>query len=83
MTGLRPAGRPRTLIKKGAGWSRDSTAVTQGYRLAPHQSLLATSLSADNMVKALDTLEKATREAISHLQPAQNPVGPPKRARGH
>jgi hypothetical protein len=66
----------RSLIGKGAGWSRDSTAVTQGYRLAPHQSLLAISLSAENMVKALDTLEKASLEAISHLQPAQNSVGP-------
>jgi hypothetical protein len=55
------------LIERGAGWSRDSTAVTQGHRIAPHQSLIAVDLSATGAVNGLDTLEKATREAASHL----------------
>jgi hypothetical protein len=60
-----------TLIEAGAGWSRDSTAVTQGHRIAPHQSLIAIVLSATSALNNLDALEKAIREAASHLQRTQ------------
>jgi hypothetical protein len=60
------------LVKRGAGWSRDSMAVTQGYRVAPHQSLMAIHSSTTNTLNALDALEKATREAALHLQRARN-----------
>jgi hypothetical protein len=62
----------RTLIETGAGWSRDSMAVTQGHRIAPHQTLAAIDLSATSTVNALDALEKVAREAALHLQRAES-----------
>jgi hypothetical protein len=80
-----PQSIENTLIETGAGWSRDSTAVTQGHRVAPHQSLIAIDLSATSALNGLDTLEKATREAASHLQRAEGgrdtrPPAKPKEA---
>jgi predicted nucleotide-binding protein len=49
-------------------WSRDSLAVTQGHRVAPHQSLIAIPLSATVLENGLDALEKATHEAALHLE---------------
>ena len=49
-------------------WSRDSQAMGQGIRLAPHQKLLAIGLSARSTKSALETLANSTREAASHLQ---------------
>ena len=43
-------------------------AVTQGLRVAPHQSLIGLQLSATVAENGLETIEKASREAASHLQ---------------
>jgi predicted nucleotide-binding protein len=56
-----------TLISKGAGWSRDALAATQGARLAPHQSAIAFHLSGAVLSRGIDRLEQLTREAASHL----------------
>jgi hypothetical protein len=59
-------------------WSRDSLAVSQGLRPAPHQSLTALTRSAAGLGDGIDTLEKATREAASHLQRTEEgPKGDP------
>jgi hypothetical protein len=68
---LDPEGAESTLLEPGAGWSRDSTAVTQGRRVAPHQNILAIAVSATSTTTALDTLEKAVREAALHLERAR------------
>jgi hypothetical protein len=35
-----------SLVSSGQNWSRDSTAVTQGLQVAPHQTLMGLHLSA-------------------------------------
>jgi len=57
----------RTLIG-GPSWSRDSLAISQGHRVAPHQSLLAVDLSATVLDNGLDSLEKSVRETALHLE---------------
>ena len=57
-----------SLGSSGQNWSRDSTAVTQGPRVAPHQYLIGLHLSATVAENGLETIEKASREAASHLQ---------------
>jgi predicted nucleotide-binding protein len=57
-----------SLVSSGQNWSRDSTAVTQGLRVAAHQSLIGLHLSATVAENGLETIEKASREAASHLQ---------------
>jgi predicted nucleotide-binding protein len=57
-----------SLVSSGQNWSRDSTAVTQGLRVAPHQSLIGLHLSATAAENGVETIEKASREAASHLQ---------------
>jgi predicted nucleotide-binding protein len=56
-----------TLIRRQE-WSRDSLAVTQGSRVAPHQSLIAIPLSATVIENGLNTLEKVSRESPLHLE---------------
>jgi predicted nucleotide-binding protein len=56
------------LLPRGQVWSRDSLAMTHGLRVAPHQAEIALPLSATTLENGLDTLEKAAREAASHLQ---------------
>ncbi len=46
---------------------RDSLAMSQGIRPAPHQSVAAISSAASALEDALDHLEKSSREAASHL----------------
>jgi hypothetical protein len=58
----------RRLISKGAGWSRDSLAMIQGLRAAPHQSMIALPLSASALEAGIEKLEKASREAASHIR---------------
>jgi len=48
-------------------WSRDSQALAQGTRAAPHQALLAVYLSAKLVENGLETLEKACRATASHV----------------
>jgi hypothetical protein len=55
-------------LAQSQGWSRDSLAVTQELRVAPHQSLLAIALSATVLGNGIDTLEKAVRESGLHLE---------------
>jgi len=57
----------KTLVIKSS-MSRDSLAVTQGHRIAPHQSLIAVTLSAKALENALATLEASVREAALHLE---------------
>jgi len=56
-----------SLILHGAGWSRDSTAITQGYRVAPHQSVTALALSEIVTENGLEALEAAARSGVQHL----------------
>jgi predicted nucleotide-binding protein len=58
----------RDLLPHGQYWTRDSQAMSQGLKLAPHQTLAAIGLSATALKNALDTLANATREAASHIQ---------------
>jgi hypothetical protein len=58
----------RRLISEGAGWSRDSLAMTQGLRVAPHQSVIALPFAASALENGIEKLEKATREAASHVR---------------
>ena len=55
------------LLPKGQYWSRDSLAMSQGLRVAPHQRLIALGLSATVLENGLNTLESTTRQAASHL----------------
>jgi predicted nucleotide-binding protein len=48
--------------------SRDSEAVYQGLRSAPHQKLIALTLSATVLTNALQTLADAARQSASHVQ---------------
>ena len=57
-----------SLVPSGQLFSRDSTAMTQGLRVAPHQSLIGLHLSATVVENGLQTLEEASRQAASHLQ---------------
>jgi hypothetical protein len=57
-----------TLVERGRVYSRDSTAVSQGFRVAPHQSVMAICLSAAATETGLDSLDKATRESAQHLR---------------
>jgi hypothetical protein len=48
----------RRFIGGGQVFSRDTTAMTQGFCVAPHQSLSALPLSAMELEAALDNLER-------------------------
>lgn len=73
---LDPESAEKTLVEAGAGWSRDSTAVTQGGRIAPHQCVLGIDAAATATTSSLDTLEKAVREAALHLERAEGQRNP-------
>lgn len=60
-----------TLIRDGQ-WSRDSDAIAQGIRVAPHQHLVAVHLSYTHTRNGLETLEKAVRVSASHAQRLEN-----------
>jgi hypothetical protein len=49
-------------------WTRDSGAMSQGLRVAPHQHLVAVHLSYTHTRNGLETLEKAVRASASHAQ---------------
>jgi predicted nucleotide-binding protein len=57
-----------SFLPKREYWSRDSLAMSQGCRIAPHQSLIAIPLSATAVEDGLAILEKATRESALHLE---------------
>jgi predicted nucleotide-binding protein len=57
----------RQFIEGGQVFSRDTTAMTQGFCVAPHQSLSALPLSSMELEAALDKLEKATRLSAAHV----------------
>jgi predicted nucleotide-binding protein len=58
----------RALLPKGQVWSRDSLAMSQGLKIAPHQAEAALSILAEALVLSLRDLERAAREAASHLK---------------
>jgi predicted nucleotide-binding protein len=51
----------------GQVFTRDSTALSQGFCVAPHQSLSVLPLFATELEVALDKLEKATRLSAAHV----------------
>jgi predicted nucleotide-binding protein len=57
-----------SLLPKGQVWSRDSTAMSQGLAVAPHQTLRAICLSETVTKNGLEALERAVRLSASHLQ---------------
>ena len=67
----------RQFIGGGQVFSRDGTAMTQGFVVASHQSLSALPLAAMELETAIDNLEKATRLSAAHvarLHERQKPV---------
>ncbi len=68
LTGAGPEAIEPTLISKGAGWSRDSRALTQGLKLAPHQSVIAFHLSGSVLTRGLDLLGRLARDAALHIR---------------
>jgi predicted nucleotide-binding protein len=62
------------LRPHGQVWSRDSTALSEGVGLAPHQFLLAVSYSVGVTEESLRVLEQVARLAAAHLQ-RLNPKG--------
>jgi hypothetical protein len=56
------------LVARGYFWTRDSLAMSQGLRSAPHQAVTAIWLSENLVDTGLETLEKSAREAASHLR---------------
>jgi predicted nucleotide-binding protein len=57
-----------SMIPNRSIWTRDTLAMSQGFRLAPHQAMLSLPASGGAVGLNLDRLEKSTREAASHLQ---------------
>jgi hypothetical protein len=58
----------RALLPQGNFWSRDSLAMSQGLKVAPHQAEAALPISAQALGHALGDLERSAREAASHLK---------------
>jgi hypothetical protein len=58
----------RSAIPSGQVWTRDSHAMTQGLRVAPHQAAVALPLSAITLSNGIEALEMAAREAASHFR---------------
>ena len=56
------------LVARGYFWTRNSLAMSQGLRSAPHQAVTAIWLSENLVDTGLETLEKSAREAASHLR---------------
>lgn len=56
------------LLPRGTIWSRDSLALSQGLKIAPHQQLAALPMSAVALETAIDGLEKASRQSARHIQ---------------
>jgi predicted nucleotide-binding protein len=54
---------PRTA----AGWSRDSLAVTQGYRTPPHLKVLSEVRAIQHTVETVEKLSDLARKTGSHL----------------
>jgi hypothetical protein len=57
----------KSALPRGQYFTRDSHAMSQGLRVAPHQSLIAYVLSATVLRNGLDALRSTTQEAASHL----------------
>lgn len=57
-----------SLLPKGQVWSRDSTAMSQGLAVAPHQTLRAICLSETVTKNGLEALERAVFLSATHLQ---------------
>ena len=55
------------LVPRGAGWSRDSLAVTQGYRVPPHIRVLSEVRAMQHTAEAVEKLGDLARKAGSHL----------------
>jgi Predicted nucleotide-binding protein containing TIR-like domain len=56
------------VLPSGQVWSRDSLAVSQGLRVAPHQTVAAVPVAASSLENALAQLARYCREAASHLE---------------
>jgi predicted nucleotide-binding protein len=66
------ARHPQTIARQfiqdgGQVFSRDSTALNQGFCVAPHQMLSALPLAASELETALRNLENATRLSAAHV----------------
>lgn len=53
-------------------WTRDSQAMSQGLKAAPHQRLAAIPISGRSLFIAFEQVEKASRGAASHLHRLKN-----------
>ena len=52
----------------GSAWSRDTLAMTEGIRPAPHQCMAAIPAAMGALESALNTVSKASNEAATHLK---------------
>ena len=57
----------RRLVPRGAGWSRDSLAVTQGIRVPPHILVLSEVRAMQHTAETVENLGDLARKAGSHL----------------
>jgi predicted nucleotide-binding protein len=64
----------RSLLPKGQLISRDSLAVSQGFRVAPHQFVAAKALVIKSVADACEKLERTAREVASHLKRLEGQV---------
>ena len=55
-------------LTPGRVWSRDSLAMGKGIVIAPHQKVVALSLSATTLKNGIETFERTVREVASHLR---------------
>jgi predicted nucleotide-binding protein len=62
-----PSTIAQSLASDGTSWSRDSLAVSQGRRVAPHQELFGLVLARKVVDNGLVALERALSEAAMHL----------------
>ena len=57
-----------SFVPSGRIFTRDTLALTQQLRVAPHQSVLALPVSATATETAIDDLQRAARLSASHLR---------------
>lgn len=55
-------------LMPGQVWSRDSTAMSQGIAIAPHQEPAAIVISEQHTISELEVLERVARLSAAHLR---------------
>src|SRR5664280_2360372 len=66
LTAPRPSAVGRQLLPSGQFWSRDSLAMTQGLRLAPHQTAVALPCRRGRLKRYRCTGKVSKRDRVAH-----------------